>query len=92
MSLYCYYCFYYNENIVDIFKVVLWLNCKLAVYMGGSENTLFSVIFIYLIKPKVEVMKTSLLIYKKNKDFLSSTVKEVLQFIVRSLKLNIQEQ
>lgn len=42
--------------------------------------------------PEVEVTKTAMLISKKNKDFLSLTVKEVLQFIVRSVKLNIQEQ
>lgn len=42
--------------------------------------------------PEVEVTKTAMLIAKKNKDFLSLTVKEVLQFIVRSVKLNIQEQ
>lgn len=62
-----YYYRCYKENTVDIFKVVLLLNSKLTIYMGGSENILFSVSFMYLIKPKAEVTKAALLIAKKIK-------------------------
>lgn len=51
--------------MVDIFKVVFLFNCKLIVCMGISENILFLIIFIYLVKLKVEIIIYVLLIFKK---------------------------
>lgn len=60
--------------------------------MGASENILlFTIIFTYVIKSEVEVAKPDLLIPKKSESPVFK-YKKGIQFIVRSLKLNIQAQ
>lgn len=59
--------------------------------MGASENILFTIIFMYAIRSEVKVAKPDLLISKKSESPVFK-YKKGIQFIVRSLKLNIQAQ
>lgn len=80
--------FFNKESIVVIFRFAVFSFCYLQ---GASENILFTIIFMCVIKSEVEVTKPDLLIDKKSESSVFKC-KKGIQFIVRSLKLNIQAQ